>query len=398
MEQKHKRQKEIRNDLLINKKVYVNELAKKLNVSTRTIRNDLAELSEKNKCILFHGGAKVYTKPIASLFNQSALHGIAVKKPTPKVKSNVKNTNSVYILGSFNVDIVMEMDKFPQSEETRHATNTAFFPGGKGLNQALAASKIINSVHLTVKIGDDNFAEQAKAFLHYSDIQSIRILEAKAKSTGHAIILNNQLGECLITCNLGANESLTIDELKQDFDLIDDAQIVLTQLENNFEITKWVILQAHELKKTVILHLSPYKAKVTELLHLVDILTLGVIEAEAIFNISINNIEDAKKALWLLHEKGVKHSIIFMKNKGYIWFDGKQCHLFSLHKSAVVDTSGMMDAFTGALAGCLADQQSMDAAITFSCDFASLKIEQKGASTMPNRELVQVFNHFKIKT
>ena len=46
----------------------------------------------------------------------------------------------VCILGSFNVDIIANVDRFPQSGESIFSENTIIGPGGKGANQALAVS------------------------------------------------------------------------------------------------------------------------------------------------------------------------------------------------------------------------------------------------------------------
>lgn len=68
---KQERQKAIRVKLVTDKKVYVSELAKELSVTTRTIRNDLNELSQNTLFSLFHGGAQLNNTPDESLFEQS---------------------------------------------------------------------------------------------------------------------------------------------------------------------------------------------------------------------------------------------------------------------------------------------------------------------------------------
>ena len=76
---KQERQKAIRVKLVTDKKVYVSELAKELSVTTRTIRNDLNELSQNSLFSLFHGGAQIKSASDESLFEQSFTNTILKK-------------------------------------------------------------------------------------------------------------------------------------------------------------------------------------------------------------------------------------------------------------------------------------------------------------------------------
>ena len=187
---KQERQKAIRVKLVTDKKVYVSELAKELSVKTRTIRNDLNELSQNSLFSLFHGGAQIKSAPDESLFEQSFTNTILngfkshreeIVSVSTHAKQNSYIDDSIYILGSFNIDIVSETTTFPQIGQTIRASATRFYAGGKGTNQAVAAAKINNNVHLTVKLGADEFSKKAKRYLTNTEISSFSFSQTAQK-------------------------------------------------------------------------------------------------------------------------------------------------------------------------------------------------------------------------
>ncbi|BDM63591.1 ribokinase [Shewanella sp. NFH-SH190041] len=391
------RQQNIRLLILNKHRVTVKELASQFNVSSRTIRSDLKTLADAGKCVLFHGGAKLAKSPEKTLFGKELFSHLAttVELPHTSTAELIPNHGSVYVLGSFNIDIVLDIDLFPQIGQTVHSSHTFFCPGGKGANQAAAAAKICPEVHFCTKVGQDEFGQRAKQYLHSTDIASLTVWEDPQHQTGHAVVLSNPNGDSMICCNPGANSHINQTEILQELHHIQDADIFLTQLENNFDITRFAVQKAHQFGKTVMLHPSPYTPQVRDILSFIDILTPGVLEAEALADMPITDLDSAKQAAAIITSKGVKHVIIPMMDKTYLWFDGGEYQVFPSYRSAVIDTTGIGDAFTGALAACLANRQNMTQAIRFACDFALLKIERKGASSMPTKDLVELFNQFK---
>lgn len=393
---KHQRVNTIRLELLKLKRVYVSDLATSLKVSERTIRRDLKELVESGIAELFFGGARLIEINERDLFMNAGIKKImsklAIQEKHKKLSQDGANKigNEVYILGSFNVDIVSEVNAFPKIGETIHSLSTNFYPGGKGSNQATAAAKVSNNVHFTVKIGVDEFGEKAKNYLASTEIDSFTILEDSERPTGNALILVEKgSGENIIAIDLGANLQVTPEELNNEFSLINDSHIFLTQLENNFEITKLALEYASRSPAIVMLNPAPYRDEVKEVIHLVDIITPNETEAEGLSNIIINDLKSAQLAAEKIYELGPKIVIITLGSKGATLFDGKKHQFFEAHKAVVTDTSGAGDSFNGALAANIAKGKSIEYAIKYASAFASLAVERKGASNMPNAELVE---------
>ncbi len=387
----------IKVSLFNNKKLYISNLAIELNVSERTLRRDLTYLSEIGVAELFFGGAKLVELDKRSLFKNTGMKNIMSKtlnihEQEYEQRKNLTNMDKlgVYVLGSFNIDIVSEQDFFPKVGETIRATSTNFYAGGKGSNQATAAAKVNKNVHLAVKIGIDEFGDKAKKHLNSTDINSFSILLDEEKPTGNAMIfVSKSSGDNMIAIDLGANENIQAEEISEQFSLIKDSKVFLTQLENNFDMTKLAIEFANRTPSLVILNPAPYNEKVKEIIHLVDIVTPNETEAESLSGVPILDIESAKNAAEKIHNMGVKIVIITRGAKGALLFDGQRHRIFPPYKAVVTDTSGAGDAFNGALAACIANDKSLEYAIKYATAFASLAVELNGASNMPEATLVE---------
>ncbi|MHC9244702.1 ribokinase [Aeromonas jandaei] len=396
---KNDRQRLIKTRLILDKEVSVKALAGIFSVTERTIRNDLQTLVDKNFCEMFYGGARFIQHDDNIFFESTSIDNISTLLETPaitRMQSELAAQNSdsmtpdIYILGSFNIDIVLEINEFPKVGESVLAHSTKYYGGGKGANQAIAAAKINNHVHLTIKVGQDLFADRAKSYLANANIASLNILEDTEHPTGNAIILVSQpSGENKIAINLGANSHITVDDIIHDLDAIRDCRVFLTQLENNFDIMSLAITYAKKCGATTILNPTPYNECVKKILPFVDIITPNEVEASDLSGLVIKDNESAKLAAEIIYNMGVKNVIITLGDKGCHYFNGQRHIHLSGHKAAVIDSSGAGDSFNGSLAASIANGKSIEDALIFANAFASLKVERRGASNMPDISLVK---------
>ena len=396
---KNDRQRLIKTRLILDKEVSVKALAGIFSVTERTIRNDLQTLADKNFCEMFYGGARLIQHDDNIFFESTSIDNISTLLETPAItrmqsepvaKNSDSMTPDIYILGSFNIDIVLEINEFPKIGESVLAHSTKYYGGGKGANQAIAAAKINDHVHLTIKVGQDLFADRAKSYLANANIASLNILEDAEHPTGNAIILVAQpSGENKIAINLGANSHITVDDIIHDLDAIRDCRVFLTQLENNFDIMSLAITYAKKCGSTTILNPTPYNECVKKILPFVDIITPNEVEASDLSGLIIKDNESAKQAAETIYSMGVKHVIITLGDKGCHYFNGQRHIHLPGHKAAVIDSSGAGDSFNGSLAASIANGKSIEDALIFANAFASLKVERRGASNMPDISLVK---------
>lgn len=117
----------------------VNQLAKVFNVTRETIRSDLNLLAQEGGIERCHGGAIIkrrifHTQSVNNL-DSNIIHFFDSAQSRKTIKSRHKGRKmkgKVCILGSFNVDIIANVDRFPQSGESIFSENTIIGPGGKG--------------------------------------------------------------------------------------------------------------------------------------------------------------------------------------------------------------------------------------------------------------------------
>lgn len=285
---------------------------------------------------------------------------------------------SLYILGSFNLDVVTEVERFPFVGETIKAISTNFFPGGKGANQAVAAAELNDHVHFFVKVGDDSFGATAEKYFSTTKISSYTLIKDANAKTGNALVMvENTTGNNSIVIDLGANATITKAEILSDINNLQSASVFLTQLENNIEATKFAIEIAKKSGCYVILNPAPYSDQIVSHLPSIDLLIPNGTEAELISNIKIDSVISAQEAIKAIHNLGVKEIVMTLGDSGALYFNGSTMKYYKAMNASVVDTSGAGDAFTGALAAKLIEGKNMDEAIKFSIAYASLAVEKK---------------------
>ena len=94
----------------------------------------------------------------------------------------------VFVAGSINMDVVATADRHPQGRRDRRRPQVLYFPGGKGANQAVAASRLGAKTTLIGRLGKDAFGAELRTFLGAQGIDLGSIRETAETHTGTAII------------------------------------------------------------------------------------------------------------------------------------------------------------------------------------------------------------------
>ena len=298
--------------------------------------------------------------------------------------------NRVFVFGSYNVDMVSVVKEFPLPGQSIKAKQFSLGSGGKGANQAFAAKQNGADVSFLTKIGTDEFAPFARAQLSERGFCHSHVIESDQHGTGIAnIFVRESDKENMIAINLGANSSVSLEEVRRYEGEIAHSKVLVVQLENNCDAVLEALTLARQHGVTTILNPAPYSGSATAMLPFTDIITPNETEAMQLTGLPIHSLEDAKRAAETLKQMAdIKVVILTLGSKGALCFDGKTHHLLEGVEAKVVDTTGAGDAFNGALAAQLADGVALHQAVRYATAYASLAVERRGASNMPDGTLV----------
>lgn len=288
----------------------------------------------------------------------------------------------VVVIGSINVDLVVEVDRLPHPGETVRGGRFSEHHGGKGANQAVAAARAGARVRLIGAVGDDVRGAAAIAALSAEgvDVSGVRRVPG---TTGVALVMLGPRGENQIAVAPGANAEMTPEGLALD-DLAADG-VVLTTFETPMAAVEAAVRAAHRAGATAILDPAPAHALPAALLELGPILTPNQHEV----TVAIGNDDPAAA----LDELVARHAgpVIVTQGAAGALLAGADGHeqFPGFPAPEVVDTTGAGDTFNGTLAAFLAEGHSLGSAIRLANAAAALSIGRRGARTgMPNRSAI----------
>lgn len=287
----------------------------------------------------------------------------------------------ILVIGSSNMDLVIQADHFPRPGETIIGGNFSMIPGGKGANQAVAAARLGGKVALVAQVGDDLFGQANLDNYQREGIDIANVERHPDVPTGVALISVDKSGENTIIVASGANAEMGINNLERASMLFEWADVVLLQLEIPLEVVTEAARMAKAQGKKVILNPAPARALPAELLENVDIITPNETEAEFLTGISVSDISSAALAAAKFNASGIQKVIITLGENGAFLADGNTEEIIPTQRVKAVDTTAAGDTFNGALAVALGRGEIMNAAVTFALKAATLSVQRLGAQS-----------------
>ena len=303
-----------------------------------------------------------------------------------------KLRGKILIIGSSNTDMVIKTKKFPGPGETVIGGSFLMNAGGKGANQAVAAARLGGNVSFVAKTGNDIFGKQAIQLFKKEGINTEFIVVDKNLPTGVALITVDENGENSIVVAPGANANLTPFDLQNVVKEIDDAEIILMQLETTLESVLFVSQLAISKGKKVILNPAPAQKIPEDAFSYLYIITPNESETELLTGIKPNTLEACKQAAEVLIAKGVANVIITRGSKGAYIYNKDIDLSIPAPKVNTMDTTAAGDVFNGALVVALSEQMNLEEAVRFAVVAAAISVTKMGAqSSAPNRSEVEGF-------
>jgi len=264
----------------------------------------------------------------------------------------------VIVVGSANVDFVVQAPHIPQPGETVLGRSFVMAMGGKGANQAVGAARLGADVVFVARVGQDIFGDQCLEAYRSEGINSEYVTRDSAEATGVALIAVAESGENSITVASGANMSLTPAYVEAAAPIFTGADVLLLQLEVPLETCIVAARLARQNGAAVILNPAPARLLPMELLHLVDVLTPNRIELAQLAGlpeIEVQAMSDEQLAHLAL-SLGVSSAVITLGAQGALAAGSWGRARVDPFAVTPVDTTAAGDAFNAGLAVSLASR------------------------------------------
>ena len=184
----------------------------------------------------------------------------------------------IIVVGSLNADVTLWVPRRPSPDETMHAERIAWFRGGKGANQAVAAARLGARVVMVGRIGDDEQGRWLRSGLEAEGIDCQHVASVDVP-TGLAVITVDP-DDVSIVVAAGANASLDARGVQAAADEIAAADALLLQGEVSAAAARAAAEIAREHGTFVVLNPAPYNDVAPAVLPLADIVIVNRAEAE----------------------------------------------------------------------------------------------------------------------
>jgi ribokinase len=289
--------------------------------------------------------------------------------------------SKILVIGSSNTDLTILTHHFPKPGETIIGGTFFINAGGKGANQAVAATRLGAEVTLITKLGNDVFGKNALAGLKEEAIDTSHIIFDLHHASGTALITVNASGENTIVVAPGANNQLFPYDIANLPYLLSIHDILLMQLEVPLTTVLHAAKAAKALGRRVILNPAPAAQLPDELLEGLFLITPNETEAQIITGIEVIDELTAEEAAQALKKRGVQNVIITLGSKGAWVSTSEHKLLVPALKVEAVDTTAAGDVFSGALAHCFSLNADFIDAVKYACKAAAISVTRMGAQT-----------------
>jgi len=194
----------------------------------------------------------------------------------------LNRNGNIVVLGVFAADATWRADRAPRMGETVLGNGFSLGPGGKGSNQAVAAARLGGAVTLITRLGDDAFAELAYKTWREAGVHSAARSDPSSHTGAACIFIEQASGENAIIIYPGAAGGLGAADIDANQDLIRNAAVFITQLEQPVPVARQGLALARSGGAVTVLNPAPATALDDELFALCDYVTPNEAEARAL--------------------------------------------------------------------------------------------------------------------
>ena len=253
----------------------------------------------------------------------------------------------IAVVGSANLDLVVEVDTIPLVGETVLGGDLRRIPGGKGANQAVAAARLGRHVAMIGRLGDDEGGTMLRSALDGDGVDTRHLLTTADVPNGVALISVGADGDNAIVVSPGANGRVAPADIEAAGAILDTAAVTLLQLEVPLDA---VAAAAARAGGTVILNPAPAPPEPLPMSLLADVDVLVPNQTELATIAGHDGPVDLATAAELAIRLPSPSVIVTLGAEGaLVVLDGEATHV-PAPVVRPVDTTAAGDSFCGALA------------------------------------------------
>lgn len=286
--------------------------------------------------------------------------------------------SKITVIGSFAMDYVAKMERFPEPGESIIGDSLDLFPGGKGANQCIAGARLGGDVEMIGMLGKDENANTFRTLFLKERIKIDNVFSCD-KPTGSTQIQINGEGQNRICVIPSANYEFGLAEIDKIDPILRNTGLVILQLEMRLEITEEIIRRVHGYGVKVLLNPAPAVKLSPEILGMVDFLTPNETELSILTGMPTETDEEVIAAAEKLLAIGTKTVIATLGDRGALIADSSGARIVSGYKVKAVDTVAAGDSFNGAFAVALIEGKSVEEAVRFANAMGALTVQKQGA-------------------
>lgn len=287
----------------------------------------------------------------------------------------------IAVIGSNMIDLVSYITRMPTKGETLEAPDFKMGCGGKGANQAIAASRLGADVLMLTRVGNDIFADNTIANFQENGISTDYVLRTNA-SSGVAPIFVDPLSHNSIIIVKGANSYLSASDIQSAAEDIKKCQLIVLQLEIPTETVYAAVQFGKEHNIPVLLNPAPAQPDlILDKVKSCEFIVPNETELSLLTGMPVETEDEIRNAAMTLRDAGVKNVIVTMGQRGVLWLSEKTQQYFPPLNVSAKDTTGAGDAFIGCFASMYCKSKDIAHSIEIANHYAADSVTRLGTQT-----------------
>lgn len=338
---------------------------------TSAVHHLLQMITEKKEC-------EIARKFLPSLQRRSSI----------RKEEERQSGGKIVVVGSMNIDSVIEGVRIPVIGETHIADNILTMPGGKGGNQAVGVGKLGGRAYMIGRIGRDADGKILFKGLADHGVYMDGVEFDDQLSSGKAFVHLDREGENTIVVYRGANGNLDGAQLERHGEVFRNAKYCLLSSEISMETIRAAKRHCRKNKTEVILKPSALEEIEDDILEGIDYLIPNKREMEQICPDSMPLEEKADKLI----KGGVKNVIVTLGKQGSYLKNKEHSIYFPSAPFTAIDSTGGADSFISAMAFSLSEGNGLIYSIIYATYAAGITVTRYGVQeAMPDKKTIGIY-------